>query len=77
MALYAWGFESPGTRGRYLHMAIPALLLAVSGWELSFLRLEVYPTALLLPAAFCLGRVRTVSWAEVLTAAVVGGLICW
>ena len=77
MALYAWGFEAPGRRSRYLLMAIPVLVLVVSGWELSFPRLEVYPAVLLLPFAYCLGRARSVSWAEVLAAAIIGGLICW
>ncbi len=77
MTLYAWGFETFGRRSRYLHMAFPLLLLAVSGWELSFTRLEVYPAALLLPFAYCLGRVRSVSRAEVLTSSFIGGLICW
>ena len=77
MALYAWGFEAPGRRSRYLHMAIPVLALVVSEWNLTFSRLEVYPAALLLPFAYCLSRARSVSLAEVLATAIIGGLICW
>ena len=76
LALYAWAFD--GTpKGRRLRIWAPVGLLFLSEWALCYERVEIYPAALLLPALYGAGRARTVSWAEVLTAAILGGLICW
>lgn len=76
LALYAWAFDGTPT-GRRLRIWAPVGLLFLSEWALCYERVEIYPAALLLPARYGAGRARTVSWAEVLTAAILGGLICW
>ena len=76
LALFAWAFEEP-KNGRWLRTISPVIVLLLSEWELSFRRIWIYPAALLLPMLYLPGRVRTVFWAEVLTAALLGGLTCW
>ena len=77
MALYAWGFVRTDGKGRRLRVLGPLCILALSEWELAYTQICLYPTALLLPLIYLLGRVRSVAWTEVLTAAILGGLICW
>lgn len=76
MALYAWAFED-ASKKRWLRTLSPLALLFLSEWEPSYARFNLYPAALLLPALYGMGRARTVAWAEVLTASILGGLICW
>ena len=76
LALYAWAFEEP-KNGRWLRAISPIVVLLLSEWELSFSWIWIYPAALLLPMLYLPKGVRTVSWAEVLTASLLGGLICW
>ncbi len=77
MALYAWAFDRTKTKRRRLFVLLPLAILAVSEWELVYARVWLYPSALLLPLLFLWGRVRIVNWAEVLTASLLGGLVCW
>ena len=70
LALYAWAFD----RGHGLRMLIPLLILAISGWELTFERIWLFPAAWLLPLMYLF---HTAVWAEVLTASIAGGLVCW
>ena len=77
LALYAWAFEPVEREGRRLRALFPLALLAVSELELTFARIMIYPAALLLPVLFLLKRDRTVAWAEVLTASLLGGFLCW
>lgn len=77
MALYAWGFDGKRGAGRWLRALAPLVILAISEWELTFDPVSLYPAALLLPLLCLPGRVRTVPWAEALTASFLGGLVCW
>lgn len=77
MALYAWAFDDSCRRRRYICILVPLVFLAMSEWELSFTQLYLYPAALLLPMLCFVGKNRTVAWEEVLTAAIIGGLVCW
>lgn len=75
MALFAWANKQDK---RWLPRVLSFLiLLAVSGfeWDLEWIRL--YPAAVLLPPILLLDWPHQVNWAEVLTASMLGGLICW
>lgn len=75
MALYAWACDDP-KKSRWRILA-PLIVLALSEWELSHARFSLYPAAMGIPMLFLWGRIRTAAWAEVLTASLLGGLICW
>ena len=77
LALYAWAFDDARKRDKYLHALAPLAILAISGWELAFEQMYIFPSALFLPLVCSLDRSRSTAWAEVLTASVLGGLICW
>ena len=77
MALYAWAFEINNKRNNWLRVLFPLAILAVSGWELSFMRVRLYPAAVLMPVISFRWNTRSVAWAEVMTASLVGGLVCW
>ena len=77
LTLYAWAFDRSKGKGRILRIAAPLLLLLASEWELSFSRIYLYPAALLFPAVFLFDVKRSIVWAEVLTAALLAGLISW
>ena len=80
LSLYAWAFDERKGH-RWLRILFPLVILAVSGWDLSFSRLRIYPAALLLIGPFLLRKPSAVAWEEVLTAATAAGpkmvkLIC-
>lgn len=77
MALHAWSFEQTEGKVRWLRILFPLGVLAISEWELTFTGISIYPSAVLLPVLFLLGRCRAVAWPEVLAAALLGGLLCW
>ncbi len=69
LSLYAWACDR-----RRLRIWFVLLVLAISGWEMTHTRIWLYPAALLLPLVFVFHRPV---WSEVLTAAVLGGLVSW
>ena len=77
MALYAWAFDRGTEERRWLRVLTPLAILALSEWELTFAGARMYPSAWLLTLSFLLEKGRSISWAEVLTASLLGGLICW
>ena len=77
LTLYAWAFDRSEGKSRLLLIAAPLLLLLASEWELTFSRIYLYPGALLFPAVFLFDAKRSIVWAEVLTAALLAGLISW
>ncbi len=77
MVLYAWGFAQTDGKRRWLRVSAPLVVLALSEWELFYTQIWFYPAAMLLPLIYLFGRIRTLAWAEVLTASVLGGLLCW
>lgn len=77
MTLYAWAFDTDKGKGHWLRLLFPLVVLAVSEWELTYTCLWLYPAALLLPVLFLWRKPKMVAWAEVLTAALFGGLLCW
>ena len=77
LSLHTWAFDTADRTKRWLMILLPLMLLAVSERELVYPRIIVYPSAMLLPVCFLLRRIQTVSWAEVLTASLTGGFLCW
>ncbi len=77
MALYAWAFEPANGTPRWCRILFPVTVLTVSEWELTFRQIGLYPAALLLPILFLLNRFRAVAWPDVLTGALLGGLLSW
>ena len=55
-------------------MLFPLIVLALSEWELNYGWARIYPAALLLPLPL---HFRKSSWAEVMIASILGGLLCW
>ncbi|MBR0207120.1 MAG: hypothetical protein IJQ45_10315 [Clostridia bacterium] len=77
LSLCAWAFCDKNDGRRWRKILFPLGILAISWWELRFARITVYPAALLLLIPFLpLGR-RFAAWAEVLTAALIGGFLSW
>ena len=58
-------------------MLAPLAVLVVSPWEIAYARIWLYPASMLLFLACLLGSMGAVEWAEVLTASLLGGLLCW
>ena len=77
LALHIWAFEPYNGRGGWLRPFIPVALLMISEVELSFTYLSLYPAAMLLPLPLIHLRSRSSAWAEVLTASLLGGFLCW
>ena len=77
VALHAWAFTKRAGRARWLSILFPLGILGISEWELTFTGMFLYPSALLLPALFLLDRRSSVVWLETLTAALLGGFLCW
>ena len=77
MALYAWAFDPSDQKRNKLRSLLPLAILAVSEAELSFTRISLYPAGMALPILFLMGKTNRIAWAEVLTASLLGGLLCW
>ena len=77
LSLYAWAYDTSEHRRRWLRVLFPLAVLAVSEIELIFPSCSVYPASLLWATCFLMRDPRTVEWAETLTAALTGGLVCW
>lgn len=77
LALLIWAFESFGRKERIVRILLLFIILTVSEMELTSSRISVYPASLVLPWACIAGKVERINWAEVLTAAFLGGLACW
>lgn len=75
--LYAWAFEETRSRRHWLRILFPLAVLLLSGWELQFTRISIYPAAMLLPVRYAVRKVPAAAWTEVLCAAILGGLLCW
>ena len=76
LALHAWAYDENRIQRR-LRILFSLSILILSGLELTGARVYVYPGALLLPALFSFDRLRSASWAEVLTSSLLGGLLSW
>lgn len=77
LSLYAWAFDPLDHSHRWLHVLFPLIVLAVSEIELTFISCNIYPASLLLVICFLIREPCEVEWAEVLTASLLGGLMCW
>lgn len=77
MSLYAWAFERTEMPKRRLRILCPLAILAISEWEVTFTKVGLYPAGLLLVLFFIGLQLRSVCWAEVLTASLLGGLLSW
>lgn len=75
LSLYAWAFEMPDAKRRWLRVLFPLTVLALSEIELTFTGICIYPASLLLAACFLIRDQRTIQWTEVLTASLLGGLV--
>lgn len=77
LALYEWACNASDTKKHRMNAFLYIFLLTVSELELTFTHVELYPASLLFPFLFVFGRDNPVAWPEVLTAGLLGGMICW
>ncbi len=76
LSLYAWAFDVSDSRRRWLRVLFPLAVLALSEIELTFTGICIYPASLLV-ACYLIRDQRTIQWAQMLTASLLGGLACW
>ena len=77
MALYAWAFDRSHGKSRWMRVMALAVVLCISEWELYFTRFYVYPASVLMATILLFEKKGPLAWAEVLTGALLGGLLCW
>ena len=77
MALYAWAFDRSEAKGRWLRILFPLMILALSELEFTFVRVSLYPAVLILPTICFFEKSRSPDRIGVLTAALLGGFLCW
>lgn len=76
MALYAWASDHIPRKPKYVRIVFPLVILVLSDWSISFSCVSIYPAALLM-MLYHLRGIRNAAWVELLTASLLGGLLCW